>query len=274
MEKVLDDLTIELLAKRVGLRQKNLLELANIAPNLYSEKPIPKGKGGKRILEIPYPLLKSSQKNLLDKILHKIPTHPNLYGRPGTSIKNAVSEHIKKALVVTMDIRDFFPNTKAHKVKKAFVENGASQEIANLLTRLVTYKNHLPQGAPTSPCLGRMVLQPFAEQLENLLLSIPKTSFSIYFDDITISGPKGIKSIKNTIANILKRHGYEINKSKIFVMNRKMEQVSLNIKLNNRIEATEKFLQEIEELSKKLPPSHPSLKGKKAFEKFLLKKEN
>jgi len=273
METILNKLTVETLAKRLELPSYILLELAENAPNLYSEHSIPKNNSGTRILEIPYPILKNFQKKLLDKILHKIPTHPKLFGRPGTSIKDAVANHVKKSMVVQMDIKNFFPNTKSHKIKKAFIMNGGSQEIANILTRLVTYKNHLPQGAPTSSCIGRIILKPFAEQLERLLIRIPKSSFSVYVDDIIISGPDGLKRIKNTIFKILKRHGFEINKSKIYIMNRKGEQISLNIKLNNGIEATKKFLREIEELSTQLPPSNPTLKGKKAFVEFLLREK-
>lgn len=273
MTQILDDLTVEIIAKKTGLPYTSLLELANDAPFLYYEKSISKNGGGIRKLEIPHLILKNFQKKLLEKILNKISTHPKLYGKAGTSTKKAVADHVKKAMVITMDIKDFFPSIKVSKIKNLFIQNGATNEVAKILTRLVTRKNHLPQGAPTSPYVGRLVLQKFAEELEKLLGKIPKSSFSIYVDDITISGPKGIKRIQNTISKILKHHGFGINENKTKVMNRDDEQVSLNICLNNRIEATKKFLKEIEKLAKKVPASDSTLQGKKSYVKYLMKPE-
>jgi len=245
MAQILENLSVEILAKITGLPCNALIELSTDAPLLYFEKPIKKNGGGTRKLEIPYLILKTFQKKLLEKILHKIPVHPKLYGSPGTSIKKAVAEHCKKDTVMTMDIKAFFPSIKVFKVKNTFIRNGATIDVAEILTRLVTHKNHLPQGAPTSPCIGRLVLQQFAEELEKLLKKIPKSSFSIYVDDITISGPKKIKGIQNTIGKMLNRYGFEINKNKTKIMNRDEEQVSLSIKLNNRIEAAERFLKKL-----------------------------
>lgn len=271
MAQILESLSVETLAKKIGIPCIALLELSTDAPLLYFKKSIPKNGSGTRKLEIPYLILKNLQKKLLKKILHKIPVHLKLYGSPGTSTKKAVAEHVKKATVITMDIKDFFPNIKGFKVKNIFIRHGATIDIAKILTRLVTHKNHIPQGAPTSPCIGRLVLQQFAEELEKLLKKIPKSSFSIYVDDITISGSKKIKGFQNTICKMLNRHGFETNKNKTKIMNRDEEQVSLNIKLNNRIESTEKFLKEIEELEKEVPSSNPVLQGKKSYVKYLMR---
>lgn len=271
MAEILESLSVEILAGKIGLPSNALLELSTDAPLLYFKKLIPKNGSSTRKLEIPYLILKNFQKKLLKKILHKIPSHDKLYGSPGTSIKRAVAEHVKKATVITMDIKDFFPSIKVFKVKNAFVRNGATIDVAEILSRLVTHKNHLPQGAPTSPCIGRLVLQQFADEFEKLLKKIPKSSFSIYVDDITISGPAKIKRIQNTVGKMLNRHGFEINKNKTKIMNRDEEQVSLNIKLNKRIEATEKFLKEIKELEKRVPSSNPVLQGKKSYVKYLMR---
>ena len=141
-----------------------------------------------------------------------------------------------------------------------------------IVARLVSCHNHLPQGAPTSPCIGRLVLNQFAVELDSMLKGIHSNSaFSIYVDDITISGHEGIKRIIPTVEKMLFRHGYKIRKGKTQVMHRSDEQISLNIRLNNRIEATSIFLAEIEELEKRLPPWNPKILGKKAYVKYLLK---
>jgi len=273
MTVLLKDLNVDSLSDILGIPQSVLVDLTDIAPRLYFEKLHPKKNGGFRTLGIPYSVLKKVQKSLLTKIFNNVPTHPKLFGRPGTSIKDAVASHTKKAVVITMDIKNFFPSTKSYKIKNALMRNGVSIEISELLTRLVSHKNHLPQGAPTSPCIGRIVLHPVAEQIEGYLSNISRSDFSIYVDDITLSGPKGIEKVKEHIYKILNRHKYEINKSKTYVMKREADQVSLNIKLNNGIEATEKMLEEIEKLEFVLPMNHPTLLGKKSFVKFLMKNQ-
>jgi len=219
MNNILGGLTVDLLAKKIGVPKDILIKLAKSSPYLYKERSFPKKSGGTRTLEIPYYSLKKVQKSLLVGLFSKLFTHPKLYGTKGTSIKDAVKAHTKREMVITMDIKNFFPSTKSYMIKNRLIEKEASTEIAGLLTRLITYKNHLPQGAPTSSCIARIVLHPLAQKIESYLSNIPNADFSIYADDITLSGPNGIKRIKNPIQNLLSRYRYEINMSKLHVMN-------------------------------------------------------
>ncbi len=271
MNNILSELNIDLLAKIIGLPKACLLELTEFAPSLYIECSLPKKDGGFRTLEIPNNFLKNVQKSLHVKLFNKLHTHPKLFGTKGTSIKDAVQAHTKRDMVITMDIKNFFPNTKSYLIKNSLIINGASTEIAGLLTRLITNKNHLPQGAPTSSSIARIVLHPVAVEIERYLSNIPFSDFSIYADDITLSGPHGIKRIKNSIQKLISRYKYEINKSKVYVMNSHQDQISLGLKLNRGIEATDKMLKEIESLEIHLPPDHPTLVGKKGWIKFLTK---
>lgn len=262
--------SLEFLSKKLDLPGRIILELAKDSPHLYYYHTIRKKESGKkRKLQIPYLILKNFQRRLLGLILEHIPIHYRLYGSPGTSIKDAVRDHIRKDVVITMDIKDFFPSIPAYKIRAALNRFCLDRETSIILTRLVTHNNRLPQGAPTSPCIGRIVLTPFARELERLLNKIPNSFFSIYVDDITISGPKDIKGIIQDVYQLLARYGYRAKEEKTNIMDRDREQVSLNVKLNNRIEATNEFLKEIEELEKKLPASNPSLRGKKEYVRFL-----
>ena len=102
-----------------------------------------------------------------------------------------------------------------------------------------------------------------------MLKKIPRSSFSIYVDDIIISGPEGIKRFVPIIRKILKRYRFEIN-DKTNIMNRDKEQVCLNIGLNNGIEPPKSYLQELKELARKVPASDPRLRHKKVYIDFLL----
>ncbi|MBP7707150.1 MAG: hypothetical protein KA243_07885 [Candidatus Aminicenantes bacterium] len=75
------------------------------------------------------------------------------------------------------------------------------------------------------------MLNPLAMNLERLLLSIDaNAAFSIYVDDITVSGPAGIVRAIPTIKALVKRFGFTLNSKKIRVMSQDQEQSSLGIK--------------------------------------------
>lgn len=267
MTNELSYLNRDLLSQILCISEKELIILIKKAPKLYFKSyKITERK--KRDLNIPHKILKNHQHTILHNILHKIPLHPFLYGGPGTSTKLAASPHVRKPLLVTADIKNFFPSVKAHHVRIMFLRYGASVEIADTLTRLVTHQNFLPQGAPTSPAIGRLILQPFAEELESLVKGIPHTSGSIYVDDIILSGPVGIKRILPILKKMLIRHGFRLN-NKTRYLYRKEEQVCLNIRVNDGIAPPSTFIRKLKELSKILPKSDPRLKGKQAYVRFL-----
>ena len=268
MPKDLSLLKLADLARLLSKSEHELTKFIKIAPKLYHKTSIPK-KGGKlRKLEIPHKELKEIQANVLRGLLHKMPLHPVLYGGPGTSTLMAARPHIRKSLLLTTDIKDFFPSVKAHQVRNMFLRHGASAELAYTLTRLVTHANHLPQGAPTSPAIGRLVLQPFAGELESVLKNIPRAATSIYVDDVILSGPVGIKRFLPMIRKMLARHGLETNRKTKF-MYRSQEQTCLNIRVNDGIAPPTSYLKHIDELALLLPQSDPRLKGKLAYVRSL-----
>jgi hypothetical protein len=266
----LENLNLSSLSKIVGIPVQELLNISEIAPKLYYHSLIPKKNGKHRKLEIPHSNLKRIQTIILHEILDKLDIHPDLFGGPGTSTKKAAQAHVRKHLLITTDIKDFFPGVKSYHIRNMFLRQRASLEISGILTRLVTHNNHLPQGSPTSPAIGRLVLQPFAEELENILNKIPRAAFSIYVDDIILSGPKGIKGFLSTIRKMLLRYGLKIN-NKTKLMYRNQEQVCLNIRVNDGIAPPISYLNELKELSKIYPSSHPKIKGKASYMKYLKK---
>lgn len=274
MLRTLEYLDIRILSSLLECSCKDLIHLASDAPRLYHEIEIKKNNKS-RIIEIPASNLKKKQKALLIKVLYHLKTHPRLYGGPGSSIKKAVAGHVQKPIIITMDIKDFFPSVKSPSIREMLRRHKGRKEVVEILTRLITYKDHLPHGAPTSPCFGRLILDPLAINLEKMLRGIhPNALFSIYVDDIIISGPLGIKRAIPTIYKMINRFEFDVNIEKTKVMEHNEEQVSLNIRLNNRIEPTKKYLKEVEELSRSVSSSDPKLRGKKVFIAFLFKGED
>ena len=69
---------------------------------------------------------------------------------------NAVA-HQGQDVVVRVDLVDFFTTTRAERVQRYFRRIGWNRPAARILTRLCTFDNGLPQGAPTSPRLSNLV---------------------------------------------------------------------------------------------------------------------
>ena len=78
-----------------------------------------------------------------------------------------------------------------------------------------------------------------------------------------------MKRALNTISRILRDYKLYIHQDKTQIMQRDSDQFSLNARLNDRIDATNEYLREIEALSSRVGPNDPHLRGKKAFVKFL-----
>jgi RNA-directed DNA polymerase len=263
--------TAESIAQRLDMSTGSLRALARKAPSLYrSRKELKKSGKGFRTIEVPYPNLKAVQRKLLDKVLSKLSVSTMLFGGKGSSPRKAVEIHTKKPLVITMDIMDFFPSVKKNMVRHALLARGAEPEVAKLLTRLTTHRNHVPHGAPTSPYITRMVLHPVAEHIERLISGIGHNAdASIYVDDLTLSGPNGLERLQNTIVNIFERHHFHMHPDKIRIMRRNTEQVSLGVKLNDGIDVPIAYLDAYEQARKKLGPHNTSIKGKQSYIRHL-----
>ena len=142
------------LARRLGM---TISELMAVTPS-YQTFTIPKRKGGQRKILAPAPPLKALQKKILRRLLSRLRVHPAVRGfERGQSIVTHARGHARKAVVLHMDIKDFFPSTAAWRVHDYFRRIGWNKDAAELLTRLTTYENGLPQGAPTSPRISNLV---------------------------------------------------------------------------------------------------------------------
>ena len=266
--------SVEQFAKTLGLNQKELEALASSAPSLYRVSRLPKPRGGFRVIEAPFKHLKEVQTKLLKFVLNRIPVHPILHGGPNTSTKSAAKIHIRQPVVITLDIQDFFPSVNAETVCRAFQMIGASKDIAGFVTRLVTRKKKLPQGAPTSSSIARIVLFDLCNELDTLLRSIsPHARATIYVDDVTISGPIGLRRLVPTVVAIFQRHGYRLNRAKRKVMPAKEEQVVLGLRVNHSLELSSEFENKLEAERTQRHPRDPKLKGLESYRRFIIRSD-
>ena len=97
----------------------------------YQRFTVPKKTGGERRISAPMPRLKRAQYWVLDNVLAKVPVHEAVHGfLPGRSILSNAAPHVGQAVVVNLDLQDFFPSIGLRRVRGVFRQLGYSPQVA------------------------------------------------------------------------------------------------------------------------------------------------
>jgi RNA-directed DNA polymerase len=226
---------IDDLARRLDV---SVEELTALSPE-YTERFIEKRTGGTRRLLIPSPELKEIQQRILRRLLARLSVHPAATGfEPGTSIVHNAAQHIDQAVVICMDVSDFFPQTADDRVTAYCQRVGWNREAAELLTRLTTWEGGLPQGSPTSPRLSNLVNHVLDARIERFV-HLRKGTYTRYADDICVSFPKDYpKRIRGTVQVVrrnLKAFGYQLNRKKTRILRQHQQQKVTGLVVNDQV---------------------------------------
>ena len=226
---------IDELARRLDVSVEELTELS---PE-YTERFIEKRGGGTRRFLIPSPELKFLQQKILRRLLDRLSVHSAATGfESGKSIVHNAAQHVDQAVVICMDVRDFFPRTTDDRVTVYFQRIGWNRETAELLTRLTTWEGGLPQGAPTSPRLSNLVNHVLDARIERFVQH-RKGNYTRYADDICVSFPKDYpKRIRGTVQVVgrqLKAFGYQLNTKKTRILRQHQQQKVTGLVVNDRV---------------------------------------
>ncbi len=129
--------------------------------------------------------------------------------------------------MVRMDIRDFFPATLAFRVGAYFRGIGWDEEAVELLVKLTTWDDGLPQGAPTSPRLSNLLNYMLDARLNGLAKYLGGV-YTRYADDITFSFPTtdlGVEKVAIiSTAQIVNEFGYQIHRRRKLSIRRDHQQ--------------------------------------------------
>ena len=186
----------------------------------YGEVKIPKSTGGNRILSVPEDDLKSLQAKLASHLQlalqSKVHKCANAYV-PGRSILTNARPHLGCAVLIKLDIKQFFDSVKKEQIRPWVFSALRAHALTERVVDLVFSERGLPQGAPTSPLLSNLVLRRLDIELYrecNRLGAI----YTRYADDITISLKEDdsaiIKYLIKIVEGLLKTEGFVLNKKK------------------------------------------------------------
>ncbi len=172
----------------------------------YRRFALPKKTGGERIISAPMPRLKRAQYWVLDNLLARAPVHPAAHGfLRGRSIVSNAAPHVGQAVVINLDLKDFFPSIGMPRIRGVFTQLGYSKQVATTLALLCTeaateevsvdgetfHVAHgprvLPQGAPSSPALTNLLCRRLDARLQGAAAKLGYT-YTRYADDLTFSG--------------------------------------------------------------------------------------
>lgn len=206
----------------IGVSEAHLRDLGDSVQQgaLVRRRVIGKRGGGLRTIVVAEPVLQEVLKKLLRFFYTLDPRpHPKVNGFvPKTStLRNAVP-HVAKAVVLHLDLADFFGSVRRDHVQEVLTDMDFNKDAVVVLTNLIHTPHGLPQGFATSPYVATLALRP----LDYLCESIAKNrglEFSRYADDLTFSGDN-IDGVIQAVIDACDSTGWALNPEKTRVQRR------------------------------------------------------
>lgn len=214
---------------------------------------IPKKSGGVRQIVAPVGDLKSIQ-TVLAYLLSSATNpdeHAHGFIREHSVITNA-SQHLRKAYVLNLDLKDFFPGITFRQVESA-LRKYFSKEVSTFIAKLCTWtdveqgptEDVLPQGAPTSPVLSNIVCETMDSRLSGLARRFGLT-YSRYADDITFSSFHSVYAKDSVfwaeLHSIIEECGFQLNDRKTRLLKRGTRQEVTGITVEDRLNVSRKWM--------------------------------
>lgn len=257
--------TVEELAELLGVPTESIKYLAFEARPAarYATFQVAKHSGGHRRIEAPRARLREVQRRLLALLTPEYRPRKVVHGFvPKRGILSNADPHANRALVLNVDLQDFFPSINPGRVRGALMAKplGLHEDVATLITRLTTVHNRLPQGAPTSPFLANLV----CAKLDSELLRLAKAHglrYTRYADDITLSTrkrlmdpsiaalarpPSGTEAtVGNALRSIIEGNGFRVNDPKVRLYSRSSAQRVTGLIVNKFPNVERRFVREL-----------------------------
>ncbi len=208
--------TRETLAIALNMRAEDLKEAERLAgiPSSYEFHTLTKKGKTRSFISPKAPLLDLTQRRVAD-FLRPFSEflHPSCIGYvPGKGTFDAASPHTGKQWIQRLDIADFYDSTTDERVRSTFLALGAEDEVASVLTKLVTWKGTLPTGIRTSPIVSNLMLGDFDYECATEAKK-RDLNYTRYADDLFFSGSSRF-DMCDWVDQRLRDEGYSLNRNK------------------------------------------------------------
>ena len=246
-------------AMGISIGQLRFLAFARVTSQTshYVRFRVPKKSGGERLISAPMPRLKAAQRWILDHVLSKVELHDAAHGfAPGRSIVSNARPHVGRAVVINLDLKDFFPSVAYPRVWGQFRALGYSKAAATIFSLLCTEpevdlvhldgrawyvargERHLPQGAPSSPALTNILCR----RLDRVLTTLATRSgftYTRYADDLTFSGDAAstddVGKLLRRVRHLVTAEGFTVHPDKTRVVRRGRRQEVTGLVVNDGV---------------------------------------
>lgn len=196
-----------------------------------------------RVLHLPSLPMREVQRRILSQVLYQLPLSPAAYGGvPKRSYVQAARVHLAQpGDVIQMDVKNAFPSTSYGALSKHLrtalktqlwvfnLSRQARKVLIGWLTHMMVVNPEggrypaLPLGTPTSVAAFNVLWAPIDAQITQIARSLGGDGirYTRYVDDLVFSSSTGLPSdLEGMVMNVLKEHGYELNRSKTRCANR------------------------------------------------------
>ena len=236
-------MTERALQRELRLSWRKIVSLADLADDRYHEAELPKLGGDPRPLLIPRGRLKQVQTILRRKVFATIPPHAASFCVRGRGAVAAAELHAWREYFLHADIKKFYPSVTPQHVTEALVRLKMDRPVAEIVTRLVTTRGMLPQGATTSPALGELVLFPLDHRISGLARG--SITYTRYADDIAISGgKKRMLWVQRRVVEIVEDFGWQLN-SKGGLFGPDKQHIMLGIVVNGSPNVSRRYVDDV-----------------------------
>lgn len=221
----------------------------------YHRYGIPKKTGGIRAISAPKPALDAAQRAILEKVLAKLAPSEVAHGFVAErSVVSNASPHVGRAVVVNLDLRDFFPSISFRRVKGLFQKLGYNEHVSVVLALLVTEpprvpalldgksmhvalgERVLPQGACTSPAITNAICRRLDARLGGIARALGYR-YTRYADDLTFSGddPQKLAPLLGVVRKAIVSEGFVEHGDKTRVMRKGARQEVTGVVVNRKL---------------------------------------
>ena len=219
----------------------------------YHRFTIPKRTGGTRTISSPKKRLRVVQAWLLAEVVGKLEVHDAAMAfRSARSILDNARRHVGHAIVVRLDLKDFFPNIGFGRVRGLFRSFGYTSGVATILALLATEaprvaltldgqkryvsigQRQLPQGACTSPALTNILCRSLDRRLV-AAAAVFGFTYTRYADDLVFSHPDKDTKLGAFLAfvqRIITDEGFVVNPDKTRIMRKHQRQAVTGLVVN------------------------------------------
>lgn len=235
-------LDVDSFAGTIAVSPRRVWHLVHTVRQHYLKREIPKKSGGVRTLHVPNEYLGYVQRQILHTYLNPLEYPPWVAAYvPGRSTMQAARPHVKSAVLIVVDLKDFFPSIPRWWVKEALAATlGLPDDVTGVLSTLTTTPDAIPQGAATSGAVANIVA---LHRLDPGIVRVCEElgmRYTRYADDLAFTRAEDLSrdethAFIGKIIREIRRAGFAVNYDKIRVQRPHAQQRLLGMCINEKL---------------------------------------